>query len=299
MHSSLRRTVIGAVAGLIAGIALAPTLHNLPLAFLLAMALGALYGFAFRPTRLAFAESTFTAAALALPAWCLFSVVILPALAGEPPGWDAEGMHSTFPQFAGWIIYGAALGLITQALNDGAQRFMGAEPAPAPAAAAPPATRIVILGGGFAGMTTAENLESEFAADPSVTFTLVSDANALLFTPMLAEVAGSSLEPSHISTPLRTSLHRTSVVRGHVTHVDLERRCVRAASPTAAKTRRLLTITWCSHWAPLQIISAMRTFASPRLTSKACSTPFASETTLSTCLSAPTAKPILPSSNNF
>jgi len=32
---------------------------------------------------------------------------------------------------------------------------------------------------------------------------LVSDTNALLFTPMLAEVAGSSLEATHITSPLR------------------------------------------------------------------------------------------------
>ena len=43
---------------------------------------------------------------------------------------------------------------------------------------------------------------------------------------MLAEVAGSSLEPSHISTPLRTTLHRTEFVRGRVTSVDLENRRV-------------------------------------------------------------------------
>jgi NADH dehydrogenase len=90
--------------------------------------------------------------------------------------------------------------------------------------------RIVILGGGFAGMTTAKNLEQEFGADISVSFTLVSEGNSLLFTPMLAEVAGSSLEPSHISTPLRTSLHRTDVVRARVTGVDIERRRVLVAS---------------------------------------------------------------------
>ena len=44
---------------------------------------------------------------------------------------------------------------------------------------------------------------------------------------MLAEVAGSSLEPSHISTPLRTTLHRTEFVRGRVTSVDLENKRVR------------------------------------------------------------------------
>ena len=75
-------------------------------------------------------------------------------------------------------------------------------------------------------MKTAECLEKELARDPSVSISLVSETNALLFTPMLAEVAGSSLEPSHISTPLRTTLHLTEFVRGRVASVDLENRRV-------------------------------------------------------------------------
>ena len=66
----------------------------------------------------------------------------------------------------------------------------------------------------------------ELREDPSVSISLVSETNALLFTPMLAEVAGSSLEPSHISTPLRTTLHRTEFIRGRVATVDLENRRV-------------------------------------------------------------------------
>ena len=68
-----------------------------------------------------------------------------------------------------------------------------------------------------------------FGPDRSVSFTLVSETNALLFTPMLAEVAGSSLEPSHISTPLRTSLRRTQVIRGRVSEVDLDGRRIQVA----------------------------------------------------------------------
>ncbi|HZF57648.1 MAG TPA: NAD(P)/FAD-dependent oxidoreductase, partial [Rubrobacter sp.] len=55
---------------------------------------------------------------------------------------------------------------------------------------------------------------------------LISDTNALLFTPMLAEVATSSLEPTHISSPLRTSLRRTNVVRRRADGIDVERRRV-------------------------------------------------------------------------
>ena len=87
-------------------------------------------------------------------------------------------------------------------------------------------------------MRTAESLEEQFRTDPSVSITLVSDTNALLFTPMLAEVAGSSLEPSHISTPLRSSLHRTEFIRGRVAEIDLEQRRVMLGADQGTGPRR-------------------------------------------------------------
>jgi len=51
---------------------------------------------------------------------------------------------------------------------------------------------------------------------------------------MLAEVAGSSLEPSHISTPLRSSLHQTEFVRGRVAEIDLAGRRVLLETDPAA-----------------------------------------------------------------
>ena len=225
MNRIIRRSMIGMLAGGAASATLIATNGHFGLSLLLGLAIGAAFAASIGQTPGAYLDNMMGGGALGVPLWGIFNVIALPLLSGQMPEWSAAQMRAHFPALVGWVLYGATLGLLVQALNDVAERVLGPEPAPQ---AASPALkkRILILGGGFAGMKVAECLERELEKDPSVTISLVSETNALLFTPMLAEVAGSSLEPSHISTPLRTALHRTDFVRGRVTSVDLENRRV-------------------------------------------------------------------------
>ena len=88
-------------------------------------------------------------------------------------------------------------------------------------------TRLLILGGGFGGVEAARRLERLLRGRDDVEVTLVSRDNFFLFTPMLHEVAASDVDITHIVSPLRALVHRTSVVVGDVQAVDLAGRRVR------------------------------------------------------------------------
>lgn len=101
------------------------------------------------------------------------------------------------------------------------------------------AKRIVIVGGGFAGVNAALHLEKIFAREDGIEIVLLSNENFLLFTPMLPEVPASSIEAKHIISPLRAFFRRVKFQNSEVRAIDLERRTVMVSHCLACPGRDL------------------------------------------------------------
>jgi len=80
--------------------------------------------------------------------------------------------------------------------------------------------KIVILGGGFAGVECARQLESYFGDSSEIELVMISEDNFLLFTPMLPQVASGMIETRHIVMPIRAICKKTKFYEGRVKNVD-------------------------------------------------------------------------------
>src|SRR5215472_5602542 len=87
--------------------------------------------------------------------------------------------------------------------------------------------RVIVLGGGFGGVAAAQHLDRTFRHDDNVEIVLVSETNFLVYTPMLADVAGGTIEPRHAVPPVRAFLKKASFRETTVEGIDVERRTVR------------------------------------------------------------------------
>jgi NADH dehydrogenase len=81
--------------------------------------------------------------------------------------------------------------------------------------------RIVIVGGGFAGVTLAQRLER--LLPPQTEIVVLSAANHLVFTPMLPEVVGRTISPLHVVVAGRQLTRRTRWLEARVTRIDQEK----------------------------------------------------------------------------
>src|ERR1700755_130291 len=85
-----------------------------------------------------------------------------------------------------------------------------------------PHPRVVIVGGGFGGLSVAKAL-----AKAPFEITLIDRTNHHLFQPLLYQVATAGLSPADIASPIRHVLNNqpnAKVMLGAVSGVDLARR---------------------------------------------------------------------------
>jgi NADH dehydrogenase len=90
--------------------------------------------------------------------------------------------------------------------------------------------RIVIVGGGFAGLHLVRRLEGKLSPDEAEV-TLIDRNNFHLFTPLLYQVATGELPPHAVAYPLRVPLARTGsrFIRAEVNAIDLDAHVVRTS----------------------------------------------------------------------
>ena len=87
-----------------------------------------------------------------------------------------------------------------------------------------PPLRVVILGGGFAGLNVAKGLRRA-----QVSIVLVDRQNYHTFQPLLYQVATADLEPDNIAAPIRKILRsqpNVKVALGNVSAIDLDAKVV-------------------------------------------------------------------------
>ena len=90
----------------------------------------------------------------------------------------------------------------------------------------PDTRKIVILGGGYAGVGVLERIQKRFEKDVDVGISIISENNYFLHTPMLPELSTGTIEPRHIATPIRNFCKRARFYQAKITNVDLEKKSI-------------------------------------------------------------------------
>ncbi|MDP6513019.1 MAG: NAD(P)/FAD-dependent oxidoreductase [SAR202 cluster bacterium] len=218
--------IAGIVSGLLGMSADAPGLFNVSLDgvslvwhLLAAIPLGGLCGTLFGYQPRGYAASISGGLLFGLMLWIIGPLTLAALTDDAGPSWSASDAFQKFPSVFVHMVYGGLTGLLTFV---SAAFYVRTRPISEEPASQTDVTRVVIVGGGFGGIAVATRLERIFWRDPNFEVAMISQSNYLLFTPMLAEVAGSALEPQHISAPVRAALPRTRFIRADVLDIHTD-----------------------------------------------------------------------------
>lgn len=86
--------------------------------------------------------------------------------------------------------------------------------------------RVVILGGGFAGVYTARYLTRLLGRRDDVHVELLSEENYFVFQPLLPEVAAGGINPNHVVNPIRDLLRRVQFRWCRIAGIDAANKVV-------------------------------------------------------------------------
>ena len=103
----------------------------------------------------------------------------------------------------------------------------------------PSIKRILILGGGYAGVNVLKHLQKTFESDTEVSISLVSQDNFFLHTPLLPEMATGMLASRHIATPIRAFCKRARYYQAKVDSIDLNNNKVTISRALDSQKREL------------------------------------------------------------
>ena len=80
--------------------------------------------------------------------------------------------------------------------------------------------RVVVLGGGFAGVECVRQLQRGLRSNSTTDILLISEQNFLLFRPMLPQVASGTISTRNIVMPIRSILKKARFYEGRVKAID-------------------------------------------------------------------------------
>jgi NADH dehydrogenase len=120
---------------------------------------------------------------------------------------------------------------------------------------------LVIVGGGFAGVTLAQQLENKLPRGWQLT--LVSQENFITFNPLLPEVVGASVLPGHVIAPHRQMIRGSRVCMAQVTEIDYQAKVVHYLGEGSGMLEYDQLVLACGVNANLDLVKGMSQHALP------------------------------------
>ncbi|MBV7329864.1 NAD(P)/FAD-dependent oxidoreductase [Chloroflexi bacterium TSY] len=246
----LKRIYAGLIIGLIGSVLLTLLLlasnsldivggqETIPYLFVTGLIIGVALAYFFQPTDDGFFSDALKGMIVSILAWVVLVVNLYPTLMNQSPMWQSDYALDSLPQLVAYLLLGAVAGALYRVVFRLLDKRIDSSSSEQ-GQSSPIQTRIVIIGGGYAGVAAAERLELEFKHDPTVGIWLISRTNYLLHTPMLSEVSASTVDARHISPSLRSAFYRVQIVQGMVEGIDMMQRTIQLQSDERSTKRTL------------------------------------------------------------